>query len=92
MPYGAAPIVRQALARATPRQRALVLVAMVAGGAAMVALGSVAGALFAGAGLLLLWCTARSRLHRRGALRRRGARAAESEEERWTADGEEERR
>lgn len=75
MPYGAAPVVRQALARATPRQRTLVLAAMVAGGAVMVALGSVAGALLAGAGLLLLWRTARS------CLRRRRARAADGGEE-----------
>lgn len=36
MPYGAAPLVRHALPRATPRQRVVVLVAMVAAGASVV--------------------------------------------------------
>jgi hypothetical protein len=67
MPYGTGPFVRQALVRATPWQRCLIAVAMVAGGAALVVLGHVAGAALAVAGVLLLGRMVRFRLHRRHA-------------------------
>ncbi|MGH9093266.1 MAG: hypothetical protein ACRDZR_18080 [Acidimicrobiales bacterium] len=75
MPHRAVPLVRQALVRATPRQRALVLVAMVAGGAVLVLLGHVAGAVLAAAGAVLLWRTASRRLHRRRETRGAGGRS-----------------
>ena len=55
MPYDSGPIVRQALVRASPWQRYLVGVAMVAGGVALVLLGHVTGGLLAVAGAFLLW-------------------------------------
>jgi hypothetical protein len=64
MPYGSGPIVRQALVRASPSQRCLVGVAMIAGGVALVLLGHVTGGLLAVAGALLLWRMVRVRLSR----------------------------
>ncbi len=65
MPYGSGPLIRQALTRATPWQRYLIGVAMVAAGVALVLLGHVAGGLLAVAGVLLLWRMVRYRLRRR---------------------------
>lgn len=62
MPYGSGPIIRQALMRATPWQRYLIGVAMVAGGVALVLLGRVTGGLLAVAGFFLLWRMAGARL------------------------------
>jgi len=59
MPYGSGPIIRHALQRATPWQRALVTAAMLGGGVMLVLFGHVAGVLLAGAGALLLWRTVR---------------------------------
>ncbi len=55
MPYGMGPIIRQALIHASPWQRYLIGVAMVAGGVGLVLLGHVAGGVLSVAGLLLLW-------------------------------------
>lgn len=55
MPYGMGPIIRQALIQASPWQRYLIGVAMVAGGVGLVLLGHVAGGVLSVAGLLLLW-------------------------------------
>lgn len=54
MPYGTGPLIRQALLRASPWQRHLIGVAMVGGGAVLVFLGHVAGAVLCFTGLLLL--------------------------------------
>lgn len=54
MPYGSGVLIRGALARANHWQRYLIATAMVAGGAALVAVGHLAGALLAGGGVLLL--------------------------------------
>lgn len=54
MPYGAGPLMRQAMVHAIPWQRYLIGLAMVAGGVVLVLLGHVAGALFAVGGVLLL--------------------------------------
>lgn len=69
MPYGSGPVIRQALVRATPWQRYLIAVAMVAGGVVLVLLGHVAGGLLAVAGLLLLVRMVRYWLGRRQATR-----------------------
>lgn len=62
MPYGSGPLIRQALINATPRQRSLIAVVMVVGGAVLVLLGHAAGALLALAGVLLIGRMVRSRL------------------------------
>ena len=64
MPYGSGPIIRQALMHATPWQRYLIGVAMVAGGVVLVLLGRVTGGLLAVAGAFLLWRMVRFRLRR----------------------------
>lgn len=53
MPYGSGPLIRAAFARANPWQRYLICVVMVAGGAALVLLGHVAGGLLSVAGIVL---------------------------------------
>lgn len=65
MAYGSGPIIRQALVHAKPWQRYLIGIAMVGLGAALVALGHVAGALLAAGGVLLLVRLTRVRLRRR---------------------------
>ena len=65
MPYGSGPLIRQALVRATPWQRYLLAVAMVAGGVALALVGHVAGALLAVGGALVLWRMSRARWRRR---------------------------
>ena len=55
MPHGAGPAIRLVLVHAKPWQRYLICIAMIAGGAGLVALGHVAGVAFAGAGCLLIW-------------------------------------
>ncbi len=67
MPYGSGLFIRQALLRATPWQRYLIGVCMVAGGVVFVLLGHVAGVVLVIGGLLLLWRLVRYRLHRRQA-------------------------
>lgn len=67
MPYGSGPLLRTALASARPWQRYLVAVAMVGGGATLVAVGHVGGAVLAVAGLLLLGRMLRYRWGRRRA-------------------------
>jgi hypothetical protein len=62
MPYGSGPIIRQALVRASPWQRSLIGVAMVAGGVVFVLVGHVAGGLLAVAGVFLLFGMVRGRL------------------------------
>jgi hypothetical protein len=62
MPYGTGPLIRQALLRASPWQRYVIVVAMVAAGAVLVLFGHVAGAVLSIAGLLLLWRMVRYRL------------------------------
>jgi hypothetical protein len=64
MPFGSGPIIRQSFLRATPLQRTLMGVAMVAGGVALVLLGRVTGGLLAVAGVVLLWRLAATRLGR----------------------------
>jgi hypothetical protein len=64
MPYGSGPLIRQALIHASPWQRFLIGVAMVAGGAVLVLLGHVAGTLLAVAGVFLIGTMVRSRLRR----------------------------
>ena len=53
MPYGSGPLIRAAFAHANPWQRYLVCVVMVAGGAALVLIGHVAGGLLSVAGIVL---------------------------------------
>jgi hypothetical protein len=55
MPYGSGPVLRQSLLHATPWQRALIAVAMIAGGVGLVLVGHVAGAVLSVGGVLLLW-------------------------------------
>ena len=70
MPHGAGPAIRLALISAKPWQRYVICVAMIAGGAALVALGHVAGVVLAGAGLLLMWRLIQYRSRIRGESRR----------------------
>ena len=65
MPHGSGQVIRQTMMYAKPWQRYVIAGAMVAGGAALVAIGHVAGIVLAGAGALLLWRMLRSRVHRR---------------------------
>jgi hypothetical protein len=64
MPHGSGQIIQQALLRATPWQRYLIGVLMVAGGIVFVLLGHLAGGALAIAGLLLLSRLVRYRLRR----------------------------
>jgi hypothetical protein len=64
MPYGSGPLIRHAFTQATPWQRSLIAVGMVAGGVVLVLLGHVAGGLLAVTGILLLWRMLRSRFRR----------------------------
>ncbi len=64
MPHGSGQIIQQALLRATPWQRYLIGVLMVAGGVVFVLLGHLAGGALAIAGLLLLSRLVRYRLRR----------------------------
>lgn len=54
MPYGSAQLIRHALMHAKPLQRYVISGAMIVGGAALVAVGHVAGVLLAGAGVLII--------------------------------------
>jgi hypothetical protein len=64
MPYGSGRIVQQALMHATPWQRYLIGVAMVAGGVVLVLVGRTTGGLLAVAGVFLLWRMVRVRRRR----------------------------
>jgi hypothetical protein len=64
MPYGSGPLVRHALIYAKPWQRYLICVAMILGGAALAALGHVAGGILAAAGAFLLYRMYRMRPRR----------------------------
>jgi hypothetical protein len=55
MPYGSGPLVRHALIYAKPWQRYLICAVMILGGAALAALGHVAGGVLAAAGAFLLY-------------------------------------
>ena len=66
MPYGTGPLIRQALLRATPWQRYLIGVVMVAGGIGLMVLGHLAGGALSMAGVALLWRMIRSGLRRGG--------------------------
>ena len=65
MPYGSGQVVRQALIHAKPWQRYVIAAVMVVGGAGLVALGHVAGALLAVAGAVLMWRMLRYRIRSR---------------------------
>jgi len=65
MPYGSGPLIRQALVRATPWQRYLIGIGMVAAGVVLILLGHIAGGLISVAGVLLLWRMVQYRLRRR---------------------------
>ena len=65
MSHGTGPLVRYALAGATPWQRYAIGGAMVAAGAVLVGFGHFAGGLLAVAGVLLLWRMVRFRRGRR---------------------------
>jgi hypothetical protein len=74
MPYGSGPLIRSALVRAAPWQRYLICIAMIAGGVALVFLGSYGGAVLAVMGGLMLVQMLRFRLRRgRVAQKRAGA-------------------
>jgi hypothetical protein len=55
MPHGSGQVIRQAMMYAKPWQRYVIAGAMLAAGAALVAVSHVAGVVLAGAGALLLW-------------------------------------
>jgi len=55
MPYGSGPAIRLAMVHAKPWQRYLICVVMIAGGAALVALGHIAGVVLAAVGCLVMW-------------------------------------
>jgi hypothetical protein len=55
MPYGSGPAIRLAMVRAKPWQRYLLCAVMIAGGAALVALGHIAGVVLAAVGCLMMW-------------------------------------
>jgi hypothetical protein len=55
MPYGSGPAVRLAMVYAKPWQRILICAVMTAGGAALVALGHIAGVVLAAVGCLTMW-------------------------------------
>jgi hypothetical protein len=63
MPYGSGPLIRQALTRATTRQRYVIGAALVACGVALVPIGHVLGGVLAVVGVALLWRVARHRRH-----------------------------
>jgi hypothetical protein len=65
MPYGSGPAIRLAMVHAKPWQRYLICVAMIAGGAALVALGHIAGAVLAAFGCLVMWRMIQYRLRSR---------------------------
>jgi hypothetical protein len=62
MHYGSGQVIRQAILVAKPWQRYLIGIVMIAVGAALLALGHLAGGLLAAAGLFLLWRMARHRV------------------------------
>jgi drug/metabolite transporter (DMT)-like permease len=64
MSHGSGPLIRYALAGATPRQRYVIGIAMIAVGVVLVMLGHFAGGLLAVAGVFLLWRMVQSRVHR----------------------------
>ena len=65
MPHGSGQMIRQSLMYAKPWQRYVIAGVMIAGGAGLVALGHVAGALLAPAGALLIWYMLRYRMRSR---------------------------
>jgi hypothetical protein len=65
MPYGSGPAIRLAMLHAKPWQRYLIVVAMIAGGVALVALGHVAGIVLAAVGCLMIWPMIRYRIRSR---------------------------
>jgi hypothetical protein len=62
MPYGSGPAIRLAMVHAKPWQRYLLCLAMIAGGAVLVALGHIAGFVLAAVGCLMMWRMARYRI------------------------------
>jgi hypothetical protein len=62
MPYGSGPAIRLAMVHAKPWQRYLIVVAMMAGGAALLALGHVAGVVLAAVGCLTMLRMIQSRI------------------------------
>lgn len=66
MPYGAGPLVREAILRARPWQRSLIGITMVATGALLLWLGHVAGSVLSIAGAVLLWRMLDGRRRHRG--------------------------
>jgi hypothetical protein len=69
MPYGSGHLIRMALVRANPWQRYLICCAMIGGGALLVAVGHLAGALLAVAGVVLGWRMLQYRWRSRSAAR-----------------------
>lgn len=67
MHYGSGQAIRQTIMVANPWQRYLLGVAMIAGGAVLVAIGHIAGGLLAVAGVVLLWRMVQDRLRSRSA-------------------------
>jgi hypothetical protein len=65
MPFGAGPAIRLAFVHTKPWQTFLICVAMIAGGAFLVALGHVAGVVLAVAGCLMTWRMIQYRLRSR---------------------------
>jgi hypothetical protein len=55
MPYGSGPAIRLAMVHAKPWQRYLMCGVMIAGGAALVVLGHIAGVVLAAGGCLVMW-------------------------------------
>lgn len=78
MPHGSGQMIRQSLMYAKPWQRYVIAGVMIAGGAVLVVLGHVAGALLAPAGALLIWYMLRYRM-RSGYGVRHGENAADSD-------------
>jgi hypothetical protein len=70
MPHGSGQLIRQAMMYAKPWQRYVIGCVMIVGGAALVAVGHVAGGILAAAGALLLWRMFRYRLLSRHQTRR----------------------
>jgi hypothetical protein len=55
MPYGSGPAIRLAIVHAKPWQRYLICAVMIAVGAALLALGHIAGVVLAAVGCLMMW-------------------------------------
>jgi hypothetical protein len=62
MPYGSGPVIRQAMQHATPWQRSLIALGMIALGVVLVLIGHFAGGVLAVGGVLLLCRMVRDRV------------------------------